>query len=140
MCQHESELPAAAGEVVPAVRYIGLELEPEALRSSRSSWSIRLLVSTTLENQAMATPENEATQTDWMGDLSGRLGFESTAGRGIALTGEGGLLTTLTRQVLQRHWRPRWPSTWAITSTIRWAVMVATRATGRVRRTVRRGG
>ncbi|MBB2988534.1 hypothetical protein FHW14_003731, partial [Terracoccus luteus] len=32
------------------------------------------VVSTTLENEAIATVENEATQTDWMGDLSGRLG------------------------------------------------------------------
>lgn len=39
-------------------------------------------VSTTLENEAITTGENEATQTDWMGDLSGGLGFDPAAGRG----------------------------------------------------------
>ncbi|WP_344257499.1 hypothetical protein, partial [Terrabacter carboxydivorans] len=38
-------------------------------------------VSTTLENEAIATVENEATQTDWMGDLSGGLGSDPAAGR-----------------------------------------------------------
>ena len=33
-------------------------------------------LSTTLENEAIATVENEATQTDWVGDLSGGLGSE----------------------------------------------------------------
>lgn len=37
-------------------------------------------MSTTLENEAIATLENEATQTDWMGDLSGRLGSDPAAG------------------------------------------------------------
>ncbi len=36
-------------------------------------------VSTTLENEAIATVENEATQTDWRGDLSGRLGIDPQA-------------------------------------------------------------
>ena len=39
-------------------------------------------VSTTLENEAIATLENEATQTDWMGDLCGGLGSDPAAGRG----------------------------------------------------------
>ena len=39
-------------------------------------------LSTTLENEAIATVENEATQTDWMGDLSGGLGFDPAAGCG----------------------------------------------------------
>ena len=40
------------------------------------------LLSTTVENEAIATVENEATQTDWMGDLSGGLGFDPAAGCG----------------------------------------------------------
>ncbi|MGO4360967.1 hypothetical protein, partial [Terrabacter sp. RAF57] len=39
-------------------------------------------LSTTLENEAIATVENEATQTDWLGDLSGGLGSDPAAGRG----------------------------------------------------------
>lgn len=37
-------------------------------------------LSTTVENEAIATGENEATQTDWVGDLGGRLGIDSAAG------------------------------------------------------------
>ncbi len=37
-------------------------------------------VSTTPENEAIATGENEATQSDWMGDLSGGLGVGQAAG------------------------------------------------------------
>ena len=33
-------------------------------------------LSATLENEAIATVENEATQADWLGDLSGRLGID----------------------------------------------------------------
>jgi len=33
-------------------------------------------VSTAFENEAIATVENEATQTDWMGDLGGGLGVD----------------------------------------------------------------
>ena len=49
-------------------------------------------VSTTLENEAIATVENEATQTDWVGDLSGRLGVDQAArrGRGSAQAGRSG--------------------------------------------------
>jgi hypothetical protein len=39
-------------------------------------------MSATLENEAMATVENEATQTDWMGDLGGGLGVDQAACRG----------------------------------------------------------
>src|SRR5215211_5983218 len=46
-------------------------------------------VSTTLENEAIATLENEATQTDWMGDLSGELGSDSAAGRGRCSAASG---------------------------------------------------
>ena len=46
-------------------------------------------VSTTLEKEAIATVENEATQTDWMGDLSGGLGFDSAAGRGRCSAASG---------------------------------------------------
>ena len=47
------------------------------------------LVSTTLENEAIATVENEATQTDWMGDLGGGLGVDQAAccGWGSAAAG-----------------------------------------------------
>jgi hypothetical protein len=42
----------------------------------------------TLEDEAIATVENEATQADWMGDLSGGLGVDQAArcGRGSAAT------------------------------------------------------
>ncbi len=51
--------------------------------------------STTLENEAIVTGENEAAQTDWMGDLGGGLGLDSAAGRGwcsaaAGRTGSGG--------------------------------------------------
>ena len=46
-------------------------------------------VSTTLENEAIATVENEATQTDWMGDLSGGLGFDPAAGCGRCSAASG---------------------------------------------------
>jgi len=39
-------------------------------------------LSATVENEAIATGENEATQTDWVGDLGGRLGVDQAAGRG----------------------------------------------------------
>ena len=39
-------------------------------------------LSTTLENEAIATVENEATQADWMGDLCGGLGSDPAAGGG----------------------------------------------------------
>ena len=46
-------------------------------------------LSTTLENEAIATVENEATQTDWVGDLGGGLGVDPAAGggRGSAAAG-----------------------------------------------------
>jgi len=49
-------------------------------------------MSTTLENEAIATLENEATQTDWMGDHFGRLGVDQEAcrGRGSAAAGREG--------------------------------------------------
>jgi DNA-binding SARP family transcriptional activator len=40
-----------------------------------------LKVSAPLENEAIAPLENEATQTDWLGDLSGGLGADPAAGR-----------------------------------------------------------
>src|SRR3954471_8633881 len=48
---------------------------------SRSRPALTAL-STTLENEAIATVENEATQTDWMGDLCGGLGSDPAAGGG----------------------------------------------------------
>ncbi len=49
-------------------------------------------MSATLENEAVATVENEATQADWLGDLSGRLGIDQAAcrGRGSAASGCSG--------------------------------------------------
>lgn len=49
-------------------------------------------LSTTLENEAIATVENEATQTDWMGDLCGGLGSDPAAcgGRCFAASGRAG--------------------------------------------------
>ena len=46
-------------------------------------------MSTTLENEAVATVENEATQTDWMGDLGGGLGSGPAAGRGRCAAASG---------------------------------------------------
>src|SRR4029453_16556982 len=46
-------------------------------------------MSTTLENEAVATLENEATQTDWLGDLSGGLGVGPPAGGGWGSAGSG---------------------------------------------------
>ena len=50
-------------------------------------------MSATLENEAIATVENEATQTDWMGDLCGGLGSDSATGCGrcSAAPGRAGL-------------------------------------------------
>lgn len=42
-------------------------------------------MSATFDNEAMTTVENEATQTDWMGDLIGELGFDSAAGCGVII-------------------------------------------------------
>ena len=52
--------------------------------------TFRKRLSTTLENEAIATVENEATQTDWMGDLSGGLGSDQAAGRGRCSATSGG--------------------------------------------------
>lgn len=46
-------------------------------------------VSTTLENEAMTTREDEATQTDGMGDLSIGLASDSAAGRGPCSAASG---------------------------------------------------
>ena len=46
-------------------------------------------MSTTLENEAIATVENEATQTDWMGDLGGGLGVGPAAGGGWCSAASG---------------------------------------------------
>jgi hypothetical protein len=52
----------------------------EGFTSGRHSPAAGYL-STTLENEAIATVENEATQTDWMGDLGGGLGVDQAACR-----------------------------------------------------------
>src|SRR5215217_7781926 len=46
-------------------------------------------VSTTLENEAVGTLENEATQTDWLGDLSGGLGVGPPVGGGWGSAASG---------------------------------------------------
>src|SRR3954451_22088290 len=46
-------------------------------------------MSTTLGSEAISTVENEATQTDWMGDLSGGLGSDPAAGRGRCAAASG---------------------------------------------------
>src|SRR5581483_4567786 len=48
------------------------------------------MVSTPLENEAIAPLENEATQTDWVGDLSGGLGADPAAGCGRGSAAAGG--------------------------------------------------
>jgi hypothetical protein len=47
-------------------------------------------LSATLEGEAVATLENEAIQTDWLGDLSGGLGVNPAAGRGRGSAAAGG--------------------------------------------------
>ena len=55
--------------------------------------AVPIRLSATLENEAIATVENEATQTDWMGDLCGGLGSDSATGCGrcSAAPGRAGL-------------------------------------------------
>lgn len=59
---------AGAAEVERGVRH---EFVMATLCAARARSQHRL--STTLENEAIVTVENEATQTDWMGDLYGGL-------------------------------------------------------------------
>jgi hypothetical protein len=54
--------------------------------------------------------------------------------QGVDLVGPGGLLTGLTKSVLETALEEESPSTWDMTSTTRLAVTVRTRATGRGRR------
>jgi hypothetical protein len=49
-------------------------------------------VSATVEIEAIATGENEATQTDWVGDLGGRLGIDSA---GVSAAGVSWSLSAL---------------------------------------------
>ena len=84
--------------VVPRVGKWGADIEVTLNRhithfgTPRSLRLYRLTreVSATLENEAIATGENEATQTDWMGDLSGGLGVGQAAGRGRGAASAGG--------------------------------------------------
>jgi hypothetical protein len=59
------------------------------LKENGEDYLFWIEVSATLENEAIATVENEATQTDWMGDLGGGLGVDQAArrGRGSAAAG-----------------------------------------------------
>jgi hypothetical protein len=50
----------------------------------------RAQVSAPLENEAIGPAENEATQTDWLGDLSGGLGADPAAGGGRGSAAAGG--------------------------------------------------
>ncbi|MFN8129893.1 MAG: hypothetical protein U0R28_13945, partial [Candidatus Nanopelagicales bacterium] len=61
--------------------------------SARIGEVLAIRMSATLENEAIATVENEATQTDWMGDLCGGLGSDSATGCGrcSAAPGRAGL-------------------------------------------------
>jgi hypothetical protein len=56
----------------------------------QGSRSLAVGVSTTFENEAIATVEFEATRTEWMGDLSGGLGVDPAAGRGGCSAAAGG--------------------------------------------------
>jgi len=51
--------------------------DPKVLQTSNSS---QPLLSTTFEDEALATVESEATRTDWMADLRGGLGVYPAAG------------------------------------------------------------
>lgn len=77
--------PAAQGRSEP--RRAPRKVRGAAQSSSKSRETNS--VSTTLENEAIATVENGATQTDWMGDLCGGLGFDSAAGRGRCSAASG---------------------------------------------------
>src|SRR5262249_24993934 len=50
-------------------------------------WPSRM--SAPLENEAIAPLENEASQTDWLGDLCGGLGADPAAGRGRGAAAAG---------------------------------------------------
>src|SRR5829696_2043982 len=55
----------------------------------RSGQPLNLRLSTTLENEAVGTLENEATQTDWLGDLSRGLGVGPPVGGGWGSAASG---------------------------------------------------
>jgi hypothetical protein len=61
----------------------GGELLTMIRRAARSSAmrERRAKLSAPLENEAIVPLENGATQTDWLGDLSGGLGADPAAGR-----------------------------------------------------------
>src|SRR5215217_6162231 len=59
------------------------------LRVKRTTTSSLAGLSATLENEAIATVENEATHTDWMGDLGGGLGVDQAACRGRSFAAAG---------------------------------------------------
>jgi DNA-binding GntR family transcriptional regulator len=61
-------------------------------------------LSTTLENEAIATVENEATQTDWMGDLCGGLGLI----RRLVADGVPQRQVARDLGLAGRRWRGRW--------------------------------
>jgi len=65
-------------------------------------------VSTTLESEPMATAENEATQTAWMGDLSGGLGLVR---RLVADQGSASVRVARDFGIAGRRSSGRWPRT-----------------------------
>ena len=83
----------------PSARGAGVAVLPLGEHCSAATINRKLAavgsmyLSATLENEAIATVENEATQTDWMGDLCGGLGSDSATGCGrcSAAPGRAGL-------------------------------------------------
>ena len=75
-----------------------VDAAPAQLRVARRCRSLahRAQLSTTFENEAIAAVENEAIQTDWMGDLSGGLGSYPAAGCGRCSAAPG--------RTGPRHW------------------------------------
>ena len=65
-------------------------------------------LSTTLENEAIATVENEATPTDWLGDLGGGLGTDPEAGgRRCPAAAGGAVRSGDVEKHLAQAWAPR---------------------------------
>ncbi|MBX9719636.1 MAG: transposase [Microbacteriaceae bacterium] len=77
--------------VVESLNIRGMARSRLAKSITDAGWAqfLAALLSATVENEAIATGENEATQTDWVDDLGGRLGIDQAAGRGRSSAATG---------------------------------------------------
>jgi transcriptional regulator with XRE-family HTH domain len=71
--------------------YVEIAARLGVSKGSVSRWvrAMPRVVSAPVENEAIVPLENEATQTDWLGDLSGGLGADPAAGRGRGAAAAG---------------------------------------------------